>query len=40
MASALWDGRDDQGRALASGAYLYRLENNGVAVTKQLTLIK
>lgn len=38
--SALWDGRDDQGRALASGAYLYRLENNGVAVTKQLTLIK
>ena len=37
---AAWDGRDDRGRAAASGAYLYRLESDGRALTKKLLLLR
>ncbi len=37
---ATWDGRDDFGRLVASAVYLYRLESDGFAKTRKLTLIK
>ena len=39
--AARWDGRDDQGRDVASGTYLYRLRTSGgFADTGRMTLIK
>ena len=35
-----WDGRDDQGRLLASGVYLYRLVTADGAKTRKLTLLR
>lgn len=35
-----WDGRDQAGRALSSGVYLYRLESRGVSTTKRMSLIR
>jgi glucose/arabinose dehydrogenase len=36
-----WDGRDDAGQTLPSGAYLYRLKiGNEVVATKRLSLVK
>ena len=35
-----WDGRDDAGRPLASGVYLYRLVSPGGVLTRKLTLLK
>ncbi|MDH4337770.1 MAG: T9SS type A sorting domain-containing protein [Candidatus Krumholzibacteria bacterium] len=36
----VWDGRDDDGRAVASGVYFYRLELGGNTVTRRMTLLK
>jgi hypothetical protein len=35
-----WDGRDDAGRAVASGVYFYRLVHGEAAVTRKMTLLK
>ena len=35
-----WDGRDDRGRALLSGAYFYRLETPRARIARQMLLIK
>ncbi len=35
-----WDGRDDAGRPVASGMYLYRLVTNEVVLTRKLTLLR
>ena len=35
-----WSGRDDEGRALASGVYLLRLEAAGGVFTRKLTLLR
>jgi len=35
-----WDGRDEAGKRLGSGVYLYRLEVNGVCVTRKMNLLK
>ena len=40
MHSLSWDGRDDQGRPLASGVYVYRLLTSGGAQTRKLTLLR
>jgi hypothetical protein len=38
--TAMWNGTDDNGRALASGVYLYRLDANGKSVTRKCVLMK
>ena len=35
-----WDGRDDRGRPLASGVYLYRLATEESVQTRKLTLLR
>ena len=35
-----WDGRDDEGRPLASGIYLYRLVTGEGVLTRKLTLLR
>ena len=35
-----WDGRDDQGRSVASGHYFYRMRTSAGSVTRQMVVIK
>ena len=35
-----WDGRDDEGRPLGSGVYLYRLVTGETVLTRKLTLLR
>jgi flagellar hook assembly protein FlgD len=37
---ASWDGRDDTGRSVASGVYLYRLEAGRTASVRKLLLLQ
>lgn len=37
---AVWDGVDDQGRALPSGLYLARIRSDGIAAISKLTLLR
>ncbi len=36
----VWDGRDDQGRLVATGVYLYQLRGHNALITKKMMLIK
>ncbi len=36
----LWDGRDDEGRSVASGVYLYRVEAGGEVDVRKMILLK
>lgn len=38
--SVRWDGRDDHGRTVASGTYLYRLQSNDNQDTRRMLLLK
>ena len=38
--SVLWDGLDSQGKQVASGVYLYRIETKGFSQTRKLLLLK
>jgi putative hemolysin len=38
--TASWDGRDDRGRRVASGAYFYRLEVGEEVVVRRMVLLK
>lgn len=38
--AAIWRGRDDTGRPVPSGAYIYRLEADGKTLTRRMTLLK
>jgi hypothetical protein len=38
--SVRWDGRNDRGRRVVSGLYLYRLEAPGYTKTRKLVLLK
>ncbi len=35
-----WDGRDNQGKTVAAGVYVYRLETEGFNQSRQLTFLK
>ena len=37
---ARWNGTDDQGRPLPSGAYFYRMESQGFADSRKLILLR
>ena len=37
---ATWDGRDAQGRRVASGIYLYRLQAGGLTAVRRMLLLK
>jgi hypothetical protein len=37
---ATWDGRADDGRAVSSGVYFYRLEAGGTIETRRMVLLK
>ena len=36
----VWDGRDAAGRTVAAGTYFYRMETEGFADTRSMTLVK
>jgi hypothetical protein len=38
--SVEWDGKDGNGRVVASGVYLYRLSGEGVSITRKMILLK
>ena len=38
--SIAWDGRDDSGQPVSSGAYLYRLEAVGRSEAKKMLLLR
>jgi flagellar hook assembly protein FlgD len=38
--SAVWDGRDSKGIAVASGVYFVRLESNDRVSTRKMVLAK
>ncbi|MBN1997024.1 T9SS type A sorting domain-containing protein, partial [candidate division KSB1 bacterium] len=38
--SAHWDGLDDNGQAVASGTFIYRIHTPAGSVSKQMTLMK
>ncbi len=38
--SITWDGRDDNGRAVANGVYIYKLNADGKSISKKMIIIK
>jgi hypothetical protein len=36
----VWDGRDDEGKAVSSGVYLFRLESGKAAIVRKMLLAK
>ncbi len=38
--AAIWNGRDERGRALSSGVYFYRLRSENRVLTRRMVLIK
>mgnify|MGYP000946331550 CR=1 FL=1 len=38
--TVVWNGTDDNGTAVSSGVYFYRVENAGKVITKQMLLLK
>ncbi len=38
--STVWDGKDDNGKRLANGVYLYRMESDGFVKTRKMVLMK
>ena len=37
---AIWDGRDEGGRSVASGMYIYRMEGRGFAAARRMLLVR
>ena len=37
---AVWDGRDDAGRAVASGVYVYRLTSDRGVISRRMVLAR
>jgi len=40
MHASVWDGRDDSGRAVASGMYLLRLETGNFRALQKMLLVR
>jgi flagellar hook assembly protein FlgD len=40
MHSIVWDARDDDGREVASGTYIYRIATDKGSFVKRMTLLK
>ncbi|MDO9390314.1 MAG: M14 family zinc carboxypeptidase [bacterium] len=40
VGSVTWDGRDDHGRMVGNGVYLYRLISGGLSATKKLIILR
>jgi len=40
MSTVTWDGRDDNGRAVANGVYVYKLTSGGQSRTKKMIVIR
>jgi hypothetical protein len=38
--TAIWDGTDDRGRAVASGVYFYRLDAGAASEVRRMVLIR
>jgi len=38
--NAIWDGRDNNGKATANGVYFYRLEADDFKATKKMVVIR
>ena len=38
--SVVWDGKDDTGKPVASGIYMYKLQSGKLSLTKKMTLIR
>jgi flagellar hook assembly protein FlgD len=38
--SLVWDGRDDTGKAVSSGIYIYRLRANDLVKNRKMLLIR
>jgi len=38
--SEVWDGRNEEGREIASGVYTYRMESNNFSATRRMVLLK
>jgi flagellar hook assembly protein FlgD len=38
--SVVWDGRDDGGRLMATGVYLYRMTAPGIETASKMLLLK
>ncbi|KPK71175.1 hypothetical protein AMJ71_00890 [candidate division TA06 bacterium SM1_40] len=38
--SVAWDGRDEHGREVASGVYIYRLETEDFTATRKMVTLK
>ena len=38
--TGIWDGHDNNGRALPTGNYFYKIEQNGIIVNKKMLLMK
>jgi hypothetical protein len=36
----VWDGRDDLGKSVASGVYLYQLKTGELTLTRKMVLAK
>jgi hypothetical protein len=38
--TAVWDGRNEGGAAVASGIYFYKMETAGFVATKKLVMLR
>lgn len=38
--SVTWDGKDDLGREVSSGVYIYKIQSGGFQAAKKLVLVR
>ncbi len=40
MNSVVWDGRDESGKEVSSGIYIYRLQTGGSVQSRKLSFVR